>query len=322
LVTLNRPKALNALSLEMIRGLHRQLDDWGERAFSAGGDVRSIWDAGNQREAFGARFFREEYRLNRAVKVFPKPYIAFIDGVVMGGGAGISLHGDYRIVTERSLFAMPETGIGLFPDVGTSFVLSRLPGCLGLYLALTGARLKAADCLYCGLADAYLTSARLPALEDALAAADQPLEAARAVVAAATAAPGPPPLAARREAIDRCFAGESVEEILAALEREADEWGPETAELLRRRSPTSLKVTFEELRRARELDFDRALTMEYRLSQGCVAGHDFFEGVRAVVIEKDGRPDWRPARLDEVTPELVARHFARPAAGDLTFGDE
>jgi enoyl-CoA hydratase len=226
------------------------------------------------------------------------------------------------VATERTLFAMPETAIGLFPDVGGSYFLPRLPGELGLYLGLTGARLDAADCLYAGIATHYVESARLPALVGALAAADWSDDArsvADEVIAVFASTPGDPPLAAKRAAIDRCFSKDSLEAILAALEAEGGAWAEETLAALRTCSPTSLKVTFRQLREGASLDFEAAMIMEYRLSQACVAGHDFVEGIRAAVIDKDRAPKWRPASLAEVGEALVAAHFAPPVGGDLVF---
>jgi len=336
-VTLNRPRALNALTLEMIRAFEPRLAAWagdasvaavmvrgaGERAFCAGGDVRTIWHDAQRGGTLAADFFRAEYRLNRAVKVFPKPYIAVIDGIAMGGGVGVSAHGSHRVVTERTQIAMPETGIGLFPDVGTTYLLPRLPGALGPYLGLTGTRLGPADALYAGVGTHFVANGTLPALEDALAATTWPgvkdRDLAGALLSRFAADPGPAPLAERRAAIDRCFAQDSIEAILAALHAEKCGWARATAAGLEERSPTSLKITLEALRRGATLTFDDAMTMEYRLSQACAARHDFLEGVRAALIDKDNAPRWQPDRLGSVTPELVAAHFHALGAHDLIF---
>ena len=337
MATLNRPKALNALTLDMCVEFDAQLAAWaedgavrallvegaGERAFCAGGDVRAIWEAGRSGDRLTADFFRAEYSLNRRIKTCPKPYIAIMDGITMGGGVGVSVHGSHRVVTERTVFAMPETGIGLFPDVGGSYVLPRLPGALGMYLALTGSRLKAADCLYAGIGTHFVDSAELPALANALAeadwAADDSGSIADEVIDRFAGDPGAPSLAAHREAIDRCFSADFIERILAALEAEGDDWAGRTLETLNRCSPTSLKVACEALRRGAALDFDAAMVMEYRLSQAFMARHDFYEGVRAVVIEKDNAPAWDPARLEDVTQDLVEAHFAPLGPRDLAF---
>ncbi len=325
IVTLNRPAALNALTLDMIRQLDRRLAEWavdpsvgavvirgaGGRAFCAGGDVRALYDGD---AAYCAEFYRDEYRLDRRVFRFPKPYVALIDGVVMGGGVGVSVHGSHRVASERTLFAMPETGIGLFPDVGGGYFLPRRPGRIGMYLALTGARLRAADCLYAGVATHYVPGDRLDALVDALADGDVDAPLARFATD-----PGPPPLAEHRAAIDRCFAGGSVETIIETLEAESGDWARTTRATLAAKSPTSLRLTFRQLSAGATLDFEAVLVMEYRLSQFCMAGHDFFEGVRAVVIDKDNAPRWRPATLAEVTEAEIERAFRPLGDRDLHF---
>ena len=335
-ITLNRPKALNALTFDMAERAIAQLAAWtedatvaavviegaGEKAFCAGGDIRAIYNSARGDRQHAADFFRAEYRLNRAIHHFAKPYIALIDGITMGGGVGLSIHGSHRVATERTRFAMPETSIGLFPDVGASYVLPRLPGRLGLYIGLTGQRLDAADCLACGLATHYVPNERLQDLISALAAADfssDAQQAADALLATMAVDPGPSKLTERRQEIERCFAGESVEAILSALEAEDSDWARQTLEHLRGRSPSSLKITFEAYRRGAALEFDEVMVMEYRLSQACVAGHDFPEGIRAVIIDKDNKPDWQPAALAEVSDAMLAAYFAPLAARDLRF---
>ncbi len=336
-VLLDRPGALNALSLTLIEAFDARLKVWaadpavkavvvrgaGERAFCAGGDVRSIWEGGRTVGGPASELFRREYLLIRRIKVLAKPYIALVDGIAMGGGVGVCVHGSHRVATERTTIALPETHIGLFPDVGSSYFLPRLPGALGLYLGLTGARLKAADALHAGLADCHVESARLPELEAALAAADWSGGDAHGVAAATldsfASAAGQPSLAERRAAIERCFARDSIEAILAALEAEGGDWAGETLETLRACSPTSLKVTVEQWRRGATLGFDHAMIMEFRLSQAFLARHDFHEGIRAAVIDKDNAPAWQPARLADVTPDLVEAHFAPLGDRDLSF---
>ncbi len=335
-VTLNRPEALNALTLAMVRSLDARLADCaadaavriiviqgaGERAFCAGGDVRALYDAGLSGGDLPAVFYREEYVLNHFIHGLDKPFVALMDGIVMGGGVGVSVHGSHRVATERTLFAMPETGIGLFPDVGGSYFLPRLPGAIGMYLALTGARLGAADCLYAGIATHCVASPRLDELRDALTrhgAGD-----ARAGVDRALGGlhrdPGAAPLAAHRDAIDRCFAAASVAEIIAGLEAERTDWAVKQLEALGAKSPTSLKVTVRQIRAGAGIGFAEVLRMEYRLTQACMAGHDFYEGVRAAVIDKDRRPKWRPARLDQVTEAAVDAYFAPLGDRDLVLG--
>ncbi len=345
LITLTRPKALNALTLPMIREMHPMLDRWaadpavaavairgeGERAFCAGGDVVAVWKAGQdgshapgKRGHLAGDFFREEYQLNRRIHTFEKPYIALIDGITMGGGVGLSIHGDLRLAGPRTLFAMPETGIGLFPDVGGSFFLPRLPDSLGLYLALTGERLKAADCLAAGIATHALAGEREEELLEALAAADwsQGLAAAEAALAPLREEPAEPgKLADLRPAIERCFAGqESLEDIIDALEAEESDWAKGCLATLARCSPTSLKVTFEQLRRGAKLDFDDCMVMEYRMSQAAMRrGRDFYEGIRALLVDKDKNPRWSPPNLGEVNTAAIEAWFASLGEGDLTF---
>lgn len=345
-VLLNRPRALNAFTLDMYRRLDPMLRGWaddpgvravlvqgaGGRAFCAGGDVRAVYEAG--RGIAGPRdltatFFREEYELIRRIHRYPKPYLAIIDGITMGGGAGISVNGAYRIATERTLLAMPETGIGLFPDVGATRFLNLCPGHIGRYLGLTGARLGPADALYCGLATHFVPHGRVPELIAALAGiawrdAAEPMQ-VEEVVASFAGDPGPPPLALRRAVIDRCFAFDGIEEILDALARETasggpySDWAAGTRAGLMTKSPTSLKVTLRQLIVGYGCDLEQALTLEYRLTQHFMEGHDFYEGVRAVLVDKDQNPRWRPATLAEVSDDMVGTYFAPLGARELTF---
>jgi enoyl-CoA hydratase len=317
---LDRPKALNALDLAMID----QLAEWlatasrdnkvsalgirasGGTAFSAGGDVRALYAARERGDMKALHhFYRQEYRLNRAIRHCAKPYLAEIDGLVMGGGAGVSINGRYRLVGPNARFAMPETGIGFFPDVGASWFLSRCPGQIGLYIGLTGVRLGPADMLYAGIATHYRPSAEPAASLDAIA--KLPRDA------------GPAELANLGPAIDRCFSGNSVEDILSALHREGSEWARATADGLRQKSPTALKVGFRQLRQAAALDFDAAMIVEYRLARHFMGAHDFFEGVRAAVIDKDRKPVWRPSSLAEVTADLIDSYFVPAEGPDLDF---
>ena len=340
IVTLNRPKALNTLSLGMYRIFDPQLIAWGkdaavkallvrgagDRAFCAGGDVRAIYDARHDRQGPGdykADFFREEYGLIQRVHRFPKPYIALVDGITMGGGCGISINGSHRVATERTVFAMPEVFIGLFPDVGASRFLTRCPGHIGRYLALTGMRVRAADALYCGFATHYVPHERLADLTATLAAlAWRPGE-ARAQVDAAlarfTADPGPATLPALQPAIDRCFGGDSVEEIIDALGREDGGWAAEALAAMKRASPLSLKITFRQLQLGRGMDIETALALEYRMTQHVMAGHDFFEGIRALLVDKDQKPRWEHASLAAVSAAEVERYFETLGERDLRF---
>lgn len=326
---LNRPKALNALTLDMVRAMQARLDAWatdetvravvvrgaGGRAFCAGGDIRRLYDQGRASDHPGfAEFFGEEFVLNRTIFRYAKPYVALMNGMTMGGGVGVSVHGSHRVATEATAFAMPETGIGYFPDVGGSYFLPRCPGEIGMYMALTGARLKAADALYAGVATHYVPGERLDALCAALG--DHSVDAALADFADD---PGPPPLAEHRDTIDRCFAGKTVEAIVEALENEGTDWAGAALARIARMSPTSLKVTHRALRNGAELDFEACMTMEFRLAMHFMAGHDFFEGVRALVIDKDNAPAWSPARLKEVSEDAVNAYFAPANDPDLTF---
>ena len=349
-VTLNRPRALNAFTLGMYRRFGPMLRAWendpavravlvrgaGDRAFCAGGDVRAVYEAGrgiSGDRALTSVFFWEEYELIRRLHRYGKPYLAIIDGITMGGGAGVSVNGAYRVATEKTLLAMPETGIGLFPDVGATRFLNLCPGQIGRYLGLSGARLGAADALYCGFATHFLPRDRIPELTARLAGIAWRDGAERAQVEEILAAfhadpgadPGPPPLAARRAAIDRCFAGGTVEAILDALADEATsggpdgDWAAETRAGLLTKSPTSLKVTLRQLIVGRGYDLEQALALEYRLTQHFMAGRDFYEGVRAVVVDKDQQPCWQPATLAEIGEAAVEAYFAPLEDRELTF---
>jgi len=329
-VTLNRPQALNALTHGMCVALHAQLKAWaaddgvkavlirgaGDRAFCAGGDIRKVAEEGKAGGQYPYDFFRDEYRLNAYIKAYPKPYIALVDGIDMGGGVGLSVHGSHRVIGEKLMFAMPETGIGLFPDVGGTYFLARCPGMTGRYLALTGARIKAADALYLGIGDTLVPTARLNELETALAA-----DPAESTIARFAADPGTPPLAAHRAVIDRCFAGDSVEAILKACETDSSAFAQEAAVAMLGKSPTSMKITLRALIEGARLDFRDCMRMEYRMARGCVAGYDFYEGVRAVVIDKDQKPKWNPATLEAVSHVQVDGYFADLGPNELTFED-
>ena len=338
-VTLNRPRALNALTMAMCRALDEGLRAWqadpevgavlikgtGDRAFCAGGDIR--WLHGvltTQGVDEALRFYALEYPMNARLHHFTKPWIALLDGIVMGGGVGVSVHGSHRIVTERTVFAMPETGIGLFPDVGATYMLPRLPGALGLYLGLTGARLDAADCLHAGIGTGHVAADRLDALEDALAAVDLRGDAfaqVDAVLARFESDPGPAPIVDLRDRIDRCFGRESLAAIWDGLADETSGWGVAQCEELATKSPSSLAVTFRQLCQGATLDFNSAMQLEYRLVHRFMAGHDFREGVRALLIDKDRHPKWRPERLSDVTETMVDGYFAPLPGGDLRLDE-
>jgi enoyl-CoA hydratase len=320
LITLNRPKALNALTREMCVVMKSQLDEWatddgvktvvirgvGERAFCAGGDIRALYESGKAGTPYALDFYRDEYRLNAAIKHFPKPYVALLHGIVMGGGVGVSVHGSHCVANETVTFAMPETGIGLFPDVGGSWFLPRIPGEIGMYLALTGERLKTVDCVYAGVATHFVPGSQTEALTSALESGTEP----DLVLRSFAEAPGHPPLADNREGIDRTFSEGSVDGILAALDADGGDWARATEATIRKKSPTSQKITFHQLREGRHLTFDDCMRMEFRMVNRIIAGHDFYEGVRATIIEKDNAPQWRPADLTQVSTEDVDAYFA------------
>ncbi len=343
-ITLNRPAALNALTLEMIRELHALLREVaadaassavllrgaGERAFCAGGDIRALYDSAQSGGSLHEEFFLEEYRLDHYLHVYPKPVIAAIDGITMGGGMGLAQGASLRLVGDRTRIAMPEVGIGLFPDVGGSYFLSRLPGALGPYLALTGTQIRAADALYAGLADRYLAPeavARLaPAIENLAGDGDGFVAALDAAVRALASdppqtesTPHSPPLAALRPAIDEHFGKPAVGAVLESLRGETRpafaEWAGQTLRLLLRRSPTMMAVALEQLRRGRSMTLGDCFRMEAGMTRACFAQGDFVEGVRALIIDKDNAPRWQPAHIEEVTEDAVAAFFRDPWAG-------
>ena len=333
-IMLNRPKALNSLDLGMVEAIAPRLAAWavdpaigavliegaGDRAFCAGGDIRALYD--NRGGDFGARFYGTEYRLNIAIADFPKPYVALMDGVTMGGGVGLSVHGSHRIATERTLFAMPETGIGFFPDVGGGWFLARCPGALGMFLGLTGYRMRAADCLAAGVCDANIPSNRLDAFVEELGHCDDKSAAAIDMIIADFAEPPDEPetLAPHRTAIDRIFAADSVEGIVAGLEAADNDWARDTLALLATKAPLALKVTHRLIREGRsQTRFADHMAMEFRLASHFYAGDTLFEGVRAVIVDKDHKPVWRPGDLASVSEAEVAAYF-EPVAGAPDFG--
>ncbi|WP_373990211.1 enoyl-CoA hydratase/isomerase family protein [Duganella sp. BuS-21] len=330
LIVLDRPKALNSLSLDMVRAITQALLAWrddtaveavvirssSEKAFCAGGDIRFFYEAGRASPQAGSAlvedFFTEEYALNHLVHFYPKPYIALMDGVVMGGGMGIAQAGPgarLRIVTDKTKMAMPEVNIGLFPDVGGSYFLSRAPGALGYYLGVTGVTINAADALYAGLADHYAPLAERAALDALLASTPgAQLAAALAAYAAAHDA-GASALAAGRDAIDRHFSAGSVPAIVASLKTDSSAFATKTLELMATRSPLMMCVTHELIRRGAALDVADCLRMERALVRRNFEHGEVIEGVRALVIDKDNAPQWQPATLEAVTEEMVQAMF-------------
>jgi enoyl-CoA hydratase len=334
-VVLDRQRALNALTWDMIRALSTRLAAWREdaqlaavlvkaapgRAFCAGGDIRAVSSLARHdgvRAATG--FFRDEYRLNWRIHSFPKPYIALLDDITMGGGAGISVHGGYRVVTENTRFAMPETGIGFFPDVGATWFLPRCPGEVGMYLGLTGARLDAADCLTVGLATDAAAAMDLDRLEARLQERlehEDPAAAVSATLGEFRQNPGASRLQQLRPDIDRHFAGVDLAAILASLH--ADSGGFAVAQLreLATKSPLALHLTCTQLRRGNELGIEDALRLEYRMVHRVLAGHDFHEGVRALLIDKNRRPQWRDHQADAIAAAVVAAAMSPLPSGEL-----
>ncbi len=331
-ITLNRPKAINALTLEMVRimsdALERfeadpsievvLLDGAGERGLCAGGDIRAIYDAILTGSDEPKQFWREEYILNAAIRRSSKPVVSLMDGVVMGGGVGVAAHAQHRVVTERSTVCMPEVGIGFSPDVGGTWLFARSPGEVGTHAALTAARLGAADAIYCGLADHFVPSSELPALIDALATDDP-----ASVFARMSDAPPPGELHAMRPWIDECYAAPTVSEILERLDRSPEPGAAAAAEAIRAHSPTSVSVAHRGVRQARGLDsFEDCLEMEYQVACHFLTTPDFREGIRAAVVDKDRQPRWAPGSLDGVTDKLVEQFFAvtEPAVFATTEG--
>ena len=317
-VTLNRPRAVNALTAGMVAAVLEQLTAWadddtvatvlvqgaGDRGLCAGGDIVAIYRDILAGGGETASFWADEYRMNSLIERFPKPYVAFMDGLVLGGGVGISAHGSLRIVTERTRTGMPETTIGFVPDVGGTLLLARSPGETGTHAALTGAHLSGADALFLGLADHFVPSGRLAEL----AAALETERAEAAVVRFAEKAPASE-LEAQRDWIDACYSADDAEEIVRRL-RAAGGEAAAAADTIEAKSPTSVKVTLASLRRSRGLTLDEVLVEEYRVGLHCLSGPDFREGIRAQVVDKDRNPRWRPATLHEVRPEDVERYFA------------
>jgi enoyl-CoA hydratase len=283
------------------------LDHTGPRGFCAGGDIRMIMESGKQDGRAARAFFFEEYRLNALLFSYEKPVVAIMDGVVMGGGVGVSAPADYRIATEKTVFAMPETGIGLFPDVGGGWFLPRLPGETGMWLALTGARLKAADCLLLGLATGYVPQANIEALKTELFTNPHAID---TVIAKFQDDAGEPPLAQSREDIDRLFSGASVEAIFAALEADGGDWARAQLEVLKTKSPQAMKVAFRQLRQGRDMaSFAAEMAVEYRIASRVCRLPDFHEGVRAVIVDKDNAPRWDPPTLDGVAEHQLDAIF-------------
>jgi enoyl-CoA hydratase len=328
-ITLNRPAALHALNEEMCLAMDRALIQWaddpsielvvvdhaaGTRGFCAGGDIRMLAESGAGDGAAAAAFFRAEYRLNARIKNYPKPYVAFIDGVTMGGGVGLSVHGSHRVATERTVFAMPETGIGLFPDVGGGWFLPRLGPPLGMWLALTGERLKGGDVVAAGVGTNFVESGVVDPVKASVC--EGGLELLEAMDWDEFGA-----FEKYRDAIDTCFSGSSVEQIIARLEDNGGEWAQAQLKTLRTKSPQTLRVTHRQLTEGlKAKTFEENMRMEFRIANRVVSRHDFQEGVRAVIIAKDNAPKWSPETLAGVTDDMLGEIFASLGEGELDFG--
>ena len=328
IITLNRPKALNAVTHAMVLALAKKLPEWeaddavkvviikGEgRAFSAGGDILDIYRSGQAGKP-QVLFFADEYRLNAALRAFKKPYVALIDGIVMGGGVGVSFHGSHRVLGEKALFAMPEVGIGFFPDVGGSFILSRIKGGYGMYLALTGARIGPGDALHAGLATHAVKSEDLAAIEAAIAETGEP----DAVLKQFCIVPERSLDEAQAAAIAHHFTRGTLNDLLESLRQASaagDEFSTATLEMLLKRSPTSLHVAFRQIAYGEMLEMDDCMKMEFRILNRMLTGKDFYEGIRAAVIDKGDTPKWQPATLAEIDESDIEAYFAPLPGGEL-----
>jgi enoyl-CoA hydratase len=336
IIRLNRPKALNAMTLEMSLGIDAALDQFeadpavalvllegtGERGLCAGGDIRGLWESSKEGGDLGKVFWRQEYVMNARIAKFPKPYVAFMDGLVMGGGVGLSAHSSHRVATERTKLAMPEVGLGFFPDVGGTWLLSHSPGELGTYFGLTGQTMNGPDAIHARFADAVVPSAKWPALREALTklrAGVTSAEVKKLIDGFATGETAGP-VAAMQATIDKWFAYDRMQDIVAALQRDGSELAQATLKTLSEKSPRGMVVTLKLLRLARTAkSLEECLVREYRAALQVFASDDFREGVRAAVIDKDRNPKWSPPRIEDVTPEIVAPYFAEIGADELKF---
>ena len=325
-IKLNRPEALNALNPGMMASIRQRLIHWSEnqdvhgvvvhsnseRAFCAGGDLKAVYNAGTKKQfEYLDNLFREEYLLNHLIHTYPKPYISFIDGIVMGGGAGLSVHGSHRLMSEKTLAAMPETNIGYFPDVGASYFLNQAPGNLGLYLGLTGNHIQLGDALYAKMGTHYIPQEKqADLLQELKTLKHKTPETIEALVNTFKEPAPDSSLQEKQEEIDTLFTGTTLKDILKNLDQASSEFAKETLETLKKRSPTSLAITFEQLKRAKDMtDFAEIMSMEFNLSQNFVQKHDFFEGIRSVVIDKDHAPKWSPDSLDKISAADVDAYF-------------
>ncbi len=336
IIRLNRPKAINAMTLEMSVGIDAALDQFeadpavavvvlegaGERGLCAGGDIRGLYESSRAGGDLGKVFWRQEYIMNARIAKFPKPYVAFMDGLVMGGGVGLSGHGRHRIVTERTRLAMPEVGLGFFPDVGGTWLLSRSPGEIGTYFGLTGQTMNGPDAIHARFADAVVPSGKLAALRDVLTKlrSGTTSREIRILIDGFATGETAGPIAAMQSQVDKWFAHDRMEDIVAALQEDGSELAQSTLKTLSEKSPRGMVVALKLLRLARtSSSLEECLVREYRAALEVFRSDDFREGVRAAVIDKDRNPKWSPARIEDVTPEMVARYLAEIGADELVF---
>jgi enoyl-CoA hydratase len=335
-IRLNRPKAINAVTLEMFRDVDKALDLFeadpavgvillegaGERGLCAGGDIRALYEDSKVKGDLGKILWREEYILNARIAKFPKPYVSFMDGIVMGGGVGLSAHSSHRVVTERTKLAMPEVGLGFFPDVGGTWLLSRSPGEIGSYFGLTGQTMNGPDAVYAGFADAVVPSDKLAVLREALTKLRPGVTSAeiKSLIEGFATGETAGPVAAIEPQIDRWFGFEGMQDIVAALQNDSSELAQSTLKTLNEKSPRGMVVALKLLRLARaSSSLEECLVREYRAALEVFASDDFREGVRAAVIDKDRNPKWSPAGIADVTPGMVAPYFAEIGADELKF---
>jgi enoyl-CoA hydratase len=336
ILRLNRPKAINAVTLEMFHDIDKALDVFeadpdiavillegaGERGLCAGGDIRALWESSKAKGDLGKILWRDEYILNARIRKFPKPYVAFMDGIVMGGGVGLSAHASHRVVTDKTKLAMPEVGLGFFPDVGGTWLLSHSPGEIGTYFGLTGQTMNGPDAIHAGFADAVVPSVKLAALREALTKVRSGITSAevKALIAGFATGETAGPVAAMQGKIDAWFAHDRMEDIVAALQSDGSEQAASTLKTLNEKSPRGMVVALKLLRLARTAhSLEECLVREYRAALEVFASDDFREGVRAAVIDKDRSPKWSPPRIEDVTPAMVAPYFAEIGADELKF---
>jgi enoyl-CoA hydratase/carnithine racemase len=336
ILRLNRPKAINAVTLEMFHDIDKALDAFetdpavavillegaGERGLCAGGDIRALWESSKVKGDLGKILWRDEYILNARIKKFPKPYVAFMDGIVMGGGVGLSAHASHRVVTDKTKLAMPEVGLGFFPDVGGTWLLSHSPGEIGTYFGLTGQTMNGPDAIHAKFADVVVSSSKLPALREALTKVRPGATSAniRKLIEGFSTGETAGPVAAMQGKIDALFSHDRMEDIVAALQRDGSDFAQATLKTLKEKSPRGMVVTLKLLRLARtSSSLEECLVREYRAALEVFASDDFREGVRAAVIDKDRNPKWSPPRIEDVTPAMVAPYFAEIGADELKF---